>query len=62
VFPRRTSFHSHVPDLVLDRGVYPAARGVGRAFAWMRWLQLGSINAYLLYVLIALVALLSWRL
>jgi hydrogenase-4 component B len=61
VFPRRTSFHSDVPDLVLDRAVYPAARSVGRVFAWMRWLQLGSINAYLLYILITLVALLLWR-
>jgi hypothetical protein len=61
VFPRRSSFHSHVPDLVLDWAVYPAARSVGRAFAWMRWLQLGSINAYLLYILITLVALLLWR-
>jgi hydrogenase-4 component B len=61
VFPRRTSFLSHVPDLVLDRAVYPVARGVGRLFAWMRWLQLGSINAYLLYILVTLVALLLWR-
>ena len=50
-----------VPDLVLDRAVYPVARSVGRVFAWMRWLQLGSINAYLLYILITLVALLLWR-
>ena len=61
MFPSRTSFHSHVPDLVLDRAIYPAARGVGRVFSWMRWLQLGSINVYLLYILITLVALLLWR-
>lgn len=60
-FPRRTTFLSHVPDLVLDQAVYPAARGIGRVFAWMRWLQLGSINAYLLYILMTLVALLVWR-
>ncbi len=62
LFPRRrASFHSHVPDVVLERGVYPAARGIGRLFAWMRWLQLGSTNAYVLYILVTLVTLLLWR-
>jgi hypothetical protein len=61
VFPEGTSFHSHVPDVVLDRAVRPAVRGVGRVFSWLRWLQRGSVNAYLLYILITLVLLLLWR-
>jgi hydrogenase-4 component B len=61
VFPERTSFHSHVPDVVLDRVVRPAVRGVERVFSWSRWLQRGSVNAYLLYILITLVLLLLWR-
>jgi hypothetical protein len=61
VFPRPASFHSDVPDVVLDRVVWPAARGVGRGVRWLRWLQRGSINVYLLYILITLVVLLSWR-
>jgi hydrogenase-4 component B len=61
IFPRRVSFHSHVPDVVLDRAVRPAARGVGRVFAWLRWIQRGSINVYLLYILIALILLSLWR-
>jgi hydrogenase-4 component B len=61
MFPRRASFHSDVPDVVLDRVVRPAARGVGRVFWWLRWLQRGSINVYLLYILITLVLLLLWR-
>jgi hydrogenase-4 component B len=59
-FPRRASFHSAVPDVVLDRVVLPAARAVGRGFRWLRWLQRGSINAYLLYILVTLVVLLAW--
>lgn len=61
VLPRRVSFESHVPDVVLDRAVRPAARGVGRLFSWLRWLQRGSVNAYLVYILITLVLLLLWR-
>ena len=61
VFPGRVSFHSDVPDVVLDRVVWPAARSVGRGFRWLRWLQRGSLNVYLLYILITLVVLLSWR-
>jgi hydrogenase-4 component B len=61
VFPRSVSFRSHVPDVVLDRVLIPAARGVGRVFSWLRWLQRGSVHAYLLYILITLVLLLMWR-
>jgi hydrogenase-4 component B len=60
VFPGPASFHSHVPDVVLDRVVRPAAHGVARVFGWLRWLQRGSINAYLLYILITVVLLLLW--
>jgi hydrogenase-4 component B len=59
VFPVRASFHSHVPDVVFDRAVLPAARGVGRVFSWLRWVQRGSVNAYVFYILITLVVLLA---
>lgn len=61
VFPPPAPFHSHVPDVVLDRAVRPLARAVERVFWWLRRAQYGSINAYLLYILVALVLLLSWR-
>ncbi len=61
VFPRPASFHSHVPEIVLDRMALPAVRLVGRVFEWLRRLQGGSINAYLLYILVTVVALLLWR-
>ncbi|MEW6272287.1 MAG: hydrogenase, partial [Thermodesulfobacteriota bacterium] len=61
VFPAPASFHSDVPDVVLDRAMRPLARAVDRVFWWLRRAQYGSINAYLLYILVALVLLLSWR-
>jgi hydrogenase-4 component B len=57
-FPASASFHSHVPDTVLDRGVTPAFAVAGRVFARLRMIQRGSIHAYLLYILGTLVVLL----
>jgi hydrogenase-4 component B len=61
LFPEKTSFHSEVPDTVLDKAVLPAFRWGERLFSWFRVLQQGSIQAYLLYIFIALIALLLWR-
>jgi len=60
-FPPAASFHSHVPDTVLDRAVVPAFSLAGRAFARLRPLQRGSIHLYLVYILGTLLALLLWR-
>lgn len=60
-FPQKADFHSEVPDPVLDEVVRPTFRFVGRLFSWFRVFQQGSIQSYLLYVFIALVALLVWR-
>jgi hydrogenase-4 component B len=61
IFPTAASFHSHVPDTVLDRGIRPLAGLLARAFGWARPMQRGSIHLYLLYILGALLALLVWR-
>jgi hydrogenase-4 component B len=58
VFPARGSFHSDVPDVVLDRIVSPLSRALARILNRSRALQQGSIHAYLLYVWLTLVALL----
>jgi hydrogenase-4 component B len=57
LFPGRSEFHSEVPDGVLDRLLLPALDHVGAVLARLRVLQQGSVQAYLLYVWIALVAL-----
>jgi hydrogenase-4 component B len=61
-FPSEAAFHSEVADTVLDRAVLPAASGVARVLGWFRWVQQGSVHAYLLYILVALLlAFLWWR-
>jgi hydrogenase-4 component B len=60
-FPGKTAFHSEVPDPVLDEAVLPAFAAGARLFSWFRVLQQGSIQAYLLYLFLALIALLLWR-
>jgi len=61
LFPRPTGFHSEVPDTVLDGLVLPAFRGSAWLLSWARFLQQGSIQTYLLYIFLALIALLLWR-
>jgi hydrogenase-4 component B len=61
LFPAPAAFSSHVPDVVLDRLLVPAAHTTGRGLGWFRWLQRGSVHAYLLYILATLVWLLLWQ-
>ncbi len=58
LFARKSSLSTDVPDLVLDRGVEAAASAVTRFLQWTRRFQQGSIHAYLLYLLLAVVVLL----
>ncbi len=61
LFPEKTAFHSHVPDTVLDRTVLPSFRLAGRLLSWFHVFHQGSIQTYLLYIFLALVALLLWH-
>jgi hydrogenase-4 component B len=61
LFPGKTEFHSDVPDPVLDEAVLPGFRFGAWLFSWFRVFQQGSIQTYLLYIFIALIALLLWR-
>ena len=58
LFPEATSFHSHVPDTVLDGAVLPSFRQMVRLFSWFHVFHQGSIQTYLLYIFLTLVALL----
>ncbi len=60
-FPARAAFSSHVGDTVLDRIIVPFCRACAHAMGWFRWLQAGSLHAYLLYILVTLLLLLLWR-
>jgi hydrogenase-4 component B len=61
LFPQRTDFHSEVPDVVLDDLVLPTFRFWAGLFSWFRVLQRGNLQIYLLYIFVALIALLLWR-
>jgi hydrogenase-4 component B len=61
-FPASSHFESHVPEVVLDLGILPASRGLGRIALWFRWVQQGQVQLYVLYVLGALLFMLFiWR-
>jgi hydrogenase-4 component B len=61
LFPQKSTFHSEVPETVLDEAVLPVFRFGGWLFSWFRVFQRGSIQTYLLYIFIALIVLLLWR-
>lgn len=58
LFPAPSSFHSEAGDSVLDRILRPAAHRVQALAARLRLSQQGSLQQYILYIVIALVALL----
>jgi hypothetical protein len=61
-FPASARFESHTPDAAKEGGFSPLFAGVRRGLEQLRWLQQGRLQLYLLYMFIALVALLVWKL
>lgn len=59
-FPAPSRFHSEVPDAVLDRAVAPCFRVLGGLFERLHRLQSGNVHLYLVYIVVALIALLAW--
>jgi hypothetical protein len=60
LFPGTASFHSHVPDPVLDRAASPGLALAANGLALLRFLQAGHLPVYLLYVLLTLFILFAW--
>jgi hydrogenase-4 component B len=58
LFPPPAHFHSEVPETVLDEAVLPSFRFGAWALSWFRVVQQGSIQTYLMYIFIALIAML----
>jgi hydrogenase-4 component B len=61
VFLGRTTFKSHVPDILLDVILKPLFRFGAKILSSFRFLQAGNIHAYLFYIVLFLIALLLWR-
>jgi hydrogenase-4 component B len=59
LFPEQGSFHSHVPEVTLDRGIIPFMLAVDRRLSSVRRLQSGQLNRYLMYIFVALIILLT---
>ena len=57
-FPRKQHFQSAAPDPVLDRIVMPLVVAADRRLSQLRVLQSGPVQMYVLYVLLAVVAVL----
>ena len=57
-FPAPAQFASHVEDVVLGKFLSPLWRRFRSGLSWLRVLQQGSVQTYLLYILIMLLVLL----
>jgi formate hydrogenlyase subunit 3/multisubunit Na+/H+ antiporter MnhD subunit len=61
-FPKSGSFHSESPDMIESGFWKPFFKGVEWLLLRFRWLQMGSIHLYILYITLTLIALLIWKL
>ena len=60
LFPKGTSFRSHIPETLLE-GVYlPLFDSANSRLSAFRKLQHGKLHLYILYIVVTLVALLTW--
>jgi hydrogenase-4 component B len=59
-FSKPANFATHVNDPVLDAQVLPAFRAASRWLAQFHWVQQGLAQHYVLYILVAVVAMLVW--
>jgi formate hydrogenlyase subunit 3/multisubunit Na+/H+ antiporter MnhD subunit len=62
LFPATSSFASDTPDVYRERMYRPAFSTVESVLARFRWLQHGRLNLYILYIVLALLVLLAWKL
>jgi hydrogenase-4 component B len=58
LFPGTVEFYSHVRETVLDLAMLPMFRTVADGFSRLRLLQMGWVQAYLVYIVIAFITLL----
>jgi hydrogenase-4 component B len=58
-FPAHAAYQEHTPETVLEHVVEPVGAGVMRVSLVVRRLQQGRLQAYILYLLIGLAALVA---
>ena len=59
-FPQAGSYASHVDDVILERFILPTWRWIREQLVRLRVIQQGSIQVYLVYILIILFVLLAF--
>jgi hydrogenase-4 component B len=59
LFPEHSRFESHVPEVVLEKGILPFFAFTDLYLAKIRRLQNGQLNHYILYIFLALIVLLA---
>lgn len=59
IFPAATRFSSHVPEAMLELVYIPALKRLYQRFSWIRRLQNGILQQYVLYSLVTLILLLA---
>ncbi len=62
LFPKSASFDTGVPGGAMEHLYRPAFNLAAAALNRFRWLQHGKIHLYILYIVVALVVLLLWKL
>ncbi|NLB56278.1 MAG: hydrogenase [Lentisphaerae bacterium] len=60
-FPKQTAFSTETPDVVRVKFFDPIFQGITKLLSYLRWLQHGKINLYILYIVITLLLLLIFK-
>lgn len=61
-FPRVAFQSTHIPDLYLEKVYRPFFLWIENRLSRWRWIQHGRIQAYILYISVTLLVLLTWKL
>jgi hydrogenase-4 component B len=61
MFPQQAEFHSHTDDPYRSYLFEPLFHSINRAMAFLRPLQQGRVQLYILYIALTLLALLLWQ-
>ncbi len=61
IFPQNWTFESDVPDAALDKVYLPGFKLIGFVLSKLKWLQGGKVHVYVLYIVLTLIAFLTWN-
>lgn len=62
LFPKQATFHTESQDVFRNFGFQPIFRSIDLILSRLRWIQHGRVQIYVLYIAIALLTLLVWKL